>query len=236
MITVDDREVTQHPDIIQRLKTPVTVQRLDSADFAFLNRNFEPVGIERCELGNLLQKIRSGQLEEQLIRCVQDYNHVILLIEGVYDTLSGQVVHYKKGDKSYYRNRIEPSFTTNELEALLVRLSELGIEVMWSPCFEYTMQKIDTIFAQRTKPEEEHTFFRKTRAIRIPVKNTANPSVPMLMALCPRLPEKTAIQLIYKYDTIWNVLNADPKELVQVEGFGKGLMKKLLQGVGKNVE
>jgi len=53
------------------------------------------------------------------------------------------------------------------------------------------------------------------------------------MTLANRMPEKVAIRLVNKYDTIWNILHTDDSELLQVEGFGKGLLDKLKKGVGK---
>jgi len=238
MLVIDDREMTQHPEIPSLLSIPIHVIRLEAADYSFLNRNNEPVGIERCEVGNLMQKIRSGELEAQLIRCDESYSDVILLTEGVYDHVGGFLAHYRKTREgnAYYRNRIEPNFRYSEVKALEVRLSELGIEVMGTPNFACSISLIKTIYQQRTKPEEQHTLFKKVRAVRIPVKMSANPAVPMLMTLCNRLGEKVAIRLIHRYNTIWGILHAPDDELLEVEGFGKGLLLKLKQSVGKSEE
>jgi ERCC4-type nuclease len=235
-ITVDDREVTQHPDIPTLLKTPVIVTRLDSADYAFLDRNNDPVGIERCEIGNLMQKIRNGELESQLTRCAESYSTVILLTEGVYDGMDGLVAHYHKTrtGTAYYRSRIEPFFKMAEVNGVLMRLAELGIENVATPNFDCSMGIIDTIFKQRTKPEEAHTMFKKLRHFSVPSKISNNPAVPMLLALCPRMPEKVAVRLIYKYDTIWDILQASIADLKAVEGMGATLIDRLHKGVGKH--
>ena len=244
MLVVDDREfqemvnhrnISNTEELSSLLGVPVTVQRLDSADFVFLNRDNEPVGIERCEIGNLIQKIRSGELEAQLIRCDENYSDVILLTEGVYDHVGGFLAHYRKTREgnAYYRNRIEPNFRYSEVKALEVRLSELGIEVMGTPNFACSISLIKTIYQQRTKPEEQHTLFKKVRAVRIPVKMSANPAVPMLMTLCNRLGEKVAIRLIHRYDTIWSIIHTSDEELLQIEGMGEGLLRNLKKGIGK---
>ena len=238
-ITVDDREITQHPDIPQKLTTPVIVQRMDAADFAFLDRANDPVGIERCEIGNLIQKMRDGELESQLIRCDENFSSVFLLVEGVFDFMPGDGVlsHFKKTREGngYYRSRIEPFTKLVEVYSLLVRLSELGIEVVTTANFDCSMLMVDTIYKQRTKPEDAHTMFRKVRKVAIPSKLSTKPEVPMLLALCPRMPDKVAIRLLMQFETIWGVLNATPAELTQVEGMGKGLVDRLLKGVGKVV-
>jgi len=49
------------------------------------------------------------------------------------------------------------------------------------------------------------------------------------------MPEKVAIRLVNKYGSIWNILHTEDSELLQVEGFGRGLLDKLKRGVGKDV-
>lgn len=233
MITVDDRELTQHPEIQVELTIPYTVQRLEAGDYAFLDRNNDPLGIERSEIGNLVQKLRSGELEEQMYKCQDSYASVILLKEGVYDGVSGLLATYTNSNRGYFRIHVFPRTYYETIKAVEIRLSEMGIEVIDSPNFSCSMSIIRLIYNQRTKPEEEHTLFKRTRAVSIPVKLTSNPAVPRLMALANRMPEKVAIRLIHKYDNIWGILNAPDNELLETEGMGKGLLKKLKEGVGK---
>ncbi len=233
MITVDDREATQHPEIPDLLDIPCVVQRLDAADFAFLDRDNEPTGIERSEIRNLLQKLRSGELEAQMLKCQANYNKIILLVEGVYDEVSGFLAIHRQSERGYYRSQIYPHTRYDHITALLVRLSEMGIEIIHSPNFGCSMVVVRTIHNQRTKAEEEHSLFKRIRPIKIPVKLSANPAVPKLMALCPRLPEKSAIRLINKFGSIWSILNSPDSELLEITGFGKGLLDKLKKGVGK---
>lgn len=233
MITVDDREMFQHPDIPELIEVPTTVQRLEAGDFAFLDRNTEPVGIERSEINNLMQKLRSGELEQQLKKCDEQYNSVILLVEGVYDDVSGFLSIYRNTNSGYYRSRIYPNTRYDYTIAFLVRLSELGIEVIQTPNFGCTMKAIKVIYDQRTKPEKEHSLFKKIRPLRLPVKLSSNPAVPRIMALANRMPEKVAIRLINKYGTIWNVLHTEDVDLLEIDGMGKGILTKLKLGVGK---
>ncbi len=237
-LMIDSREVIEHPQIPELFKIPILVNRMNAGDYAFLDRNEEPTGIERCEIGNLLQKIRSGELEQQILHCDRDYSHVILLTERVYDEFNQKVAQYKeaktkKGSKVYIRTRIESGFRYREVEAFKLRLAELGIEQVWTPNLSCTIDMVELIYLQRTKPEEAHTLFKKIKVTHIPVKLSNNPNVPKLMALCPRIPEKVAIALIYKYETIWNIINTPDKELLEVDGFGQTLLDRLKEGVGK---
>jgi len=96
------------------------------------------------------------------------------------------------------------------------------------------MVVVRTIYQQRTKAPEDHSLFKKIRPINIPVKLSSNPAVPKLMTLCPRLGEKVAIRLVNQFESIWNILHVGDNELLEVEGFGKGLLDKLKKGVGKD--
>lgn len=239
MMAVDTREVQEaqdHHDLFipdQLVGIPCSVQLLTAADYAFLDRDITPLGIERCEIGNLIQKMRSGELESQLLKCQVNYAKVILLIEGVYDQLEGLVATHKAGNRGYFRVHVYPHTYYDEVKALEVRLSELGVEVLSSPNFTCSMRLIRIIYNQRTKPEEEHTLFKKTRVIKIPTRWTTNPAVPKLMTLIPRLPEKVAIDMIDKFGSIWEILHAEESYLLEVEGFGKGGLKRLRDGMGK---
>ena len=238
MITVDDREekeANEHhevsiPDIIG---INCRVERLDSGDYAFLDFYQEPVGIERCEVSNLVQKLRSGELEDQLYRCQDSYSSVILLKEGVYDEVNGLLATHKKGNRGYYRDFVYPHTQFELIKAAEIRLSEMGIEVIDSPNFPCSISIVKLIHDLRTKPEKDRTLFKKIRTIHLPVKLSANPAVPKLMGLIPHLSEKAAIGLIYKYDTIWGVLNAPDKELLKVDGVGKGMIRNLRKSIGK---
>jgi ERCC4-type nuclease len=233
MITIDDREVTQHPEIRTQLQVPHRVERMDSGDYAFLDRNSEPLGIERCEIGNFVQKIRSGELEEQMYRCQDNYANVVLLVEAIHDDMGGLLAVYKDGNRGYFRTHVYPHTTYDFVEAVKVRMSELGIEVFETPNFACSMRLISIIYEQRTKPESAHTLFKRTRIVKMPTKLTNNPNVSRLMSIVPRLSEKTAIGIIHKYGNIWNVIHADEKDILTIDGVGKGTLIKIKECIGK---
>jgi ERCC4-type nuclease len=235
MITVDLREHSQHPETEKLAGGNTQIIMLDAADYAFLDRDSRPTGIERCEIGNLIQKLRSGELEQQLRRCAEEYQTVVLLIEGVWDARGGLVASYKPYTKGYYCQRVHSNTYYEYVMSFLIRVSELGIEVMQTPNLRCSLDTINTLYKQRTKPEEQHTLFKHVRPLHIPPKLSANPAVPKLMGLCPRMPERVAIRLIFKYGTIWSILNASTADLLEVEGMGRGLVKNLRESVGYEI-
>lgn len=206
---------------------------LEAADYAFLSVKDIPIGIERSEINNLVQKLRSGELEEQLRKCDNSYGIVYLLVEGVYDHVGGLLAVYKGSDRGYFRIRVYPATYYDHIVALLVRLEELGVRVVFSPNLECSMMVIKAIYQQMTKVEDQHNLFKKIRPLKIPVKLSSNPAIPKLLALCSRMGEKTAIRLIYRFGDIWSILCASDEELLGVEGMGKSLVLKLKASVGK---
>lgn len=215
------------------LQVPITIDRLDSADYAFLDVDGEAEGIERCSIGNLVQKLVSGELESQLERCSDAYKRVMLLTEGVYGSTGGLLTVYKNGKNGYFRTRVYPSTNYGYVVSSLVRLSDFGVELIHTPDFDCTMKTVATIYKQRTKEHKDRKFFAKIRPVKIPQKISSDPAIGRLMALCPRMPERVALALVIKYGNIWNILNASDKELLAVDGFGLGLLNKLKETVGK---
>jgi len=235
MILIDDRQVVEHPEIPEVIGVESTIVRLDAGDYCFANSGGTLTGIEQSQVSNLLQKLRDGELESQLRKCQKVYASIILLVDGVADNFNDLVALYKKSETrgGYFRKFVYPSTTYEYLMASIIRLSEMGIEIIFSPNFDCSMDIVRYIYKQRTKPEEEHTLFKRIRKVNIPTKLTANPNVPKLMALVPRISEKTAIRLIHKFDNIWGVIHAEDAELLDTEGVGRGLIDNLKRSIGK---
>ena len=241
MLTIDSREAKESlehrkidlKEYFTLLKIPATIDLMDAGDFSFLDRHQEPETIERCETGNLVEKVRSGELEAQLIRCADQYSKVMLLHEGVVDELSSLLATFKQGEKTYYRTRIYPNTKYSEVVGLLCKLSELGIEIFNTPNFDCSLTFIRIVYNQRRKPSEQSSLFVKSKGITIPARMSSNPAVPRLLSLCPRLSEKTAIRLVNKYGSIWTILHTPDKELLETDGFGSTLLKRLKENVGQ---
>ena len=232
LITVDDREVMQHPSIAKRLISPTVVSRLSAADFAFMNVHDQLVGIERCEINNFIQKIYSGELESQLRKAEMIYHKMYLLLEGVFDNHEGYLSVYKKSPKGYFSSRISKATRYESILAMEIRLIEMGVHIIHTPNFECSMLMVQILFNQEKKLESEHTLFHKIQAPQIPKKLSDNPAVPRLMSLVPRLSENTAVTLINKYKTIWGILAISEVELLQIPGFGKTLIHRLKENLG----
>lgn len=231
MLTIDTREFQEHPELSE-LPIPKQIQKLDAGDYALLDRTGDAIGIERATIPNLMDKLQSGELESQLERCFASYKQVILLTEGVYDSMAGMLAIYKQGEKTYWRAKVYPNTYFNSLQSLLDRLGEFGVQVIQSPNFSCSMDTIVCIYKGRREPEEKHTLLKRTRPIRPPTRLTTNPAVGKLMGLTERLPEKVAIRLLQKYQSILHIIAAVNNGECDVEGFGKGLQDNFRKSIG----
>jgi len=233
LLYIDSREVQEHPEIPDIIGVENTVVLMPAADYAFFDYEGKPVGIERCAIGNFVQKLRSGELEDQMAKCINMYATVILLVEEVFDACDNMLATYKHTKKGYFKSYIYTHTYYDAIEAAIVDMSRMGIELIQTPNFDCSMRTVNILYHNRTKTE--HSLFAKIRKPVMPVKMSSNPAVPKLLALCPRMPEKVAVALVYEHDTIWNILHATDKELMEIEGMGKGLVKNLREGVGKDI-
>jgi ERCC4-type nuclease len=191
------------------------------------------VGIERCEVGNFVQKLQSGELEEQMIRCTRTYSTTTLLLEGFYGHVGQLLCTFKEGTNAFFRSHIYPRLRMDSMVAALIRMSEYGIEIIQSPNLEGSAVTIRLLHNQRTEAEGLATLFKKIRHNKMPVKYSSNPQVSKLLGLGNRIPERVAIELIEKFGSIWAILNSQDKDILEVKGVGKGLLEGIKKGVGK---
>ncbi len=235
MLTIDRRENLKHPEFAKGLesaKIPVRVETLAEADFAFLNLSKEPIGIERMSVSNYVQKLMDGELEAQLRRCAESYFTTYVLIEGVYTPSKGRLVTHRSTRRGFYPTKTYDRISYNVVVSSLVRLASMGFVLLHTANPDATIYMVEAVYVHHHKREADHTLFAKLRPPKIPVKLSANPAVPKLLALCPRLNEKAAIRLINQYGTIWEILHRPDKELLEIEGFGKIALAKLKESIG----
>tara|TARA_R100001530_G_scaffold133725_1_gene107558 strand:+ start:1840 stop:2547 length:708 start_codon:yes stop_codon:yes gene_type:complete len=234
LITVDDREATQHPEVTTLLSSP-NVLRLEAGDYAFLNWQNEPIGIERAEINNLIAKIMDGELESQLRKAERLYKKFYLLTEGVWDGKNGRIASYKW--KNYarvsgYLGSHRSGFQFDRMEAFLLGLDDMGVRRLYSANFEDSMRVVSIVQAKAQSPPEAHQLFKRINTLNLPVKLSDNPAVPRLMALVPRISEKTAVELIDTYETIWGIVRQPDTLLLGIDGFGKTHLKHLKENLG----
>lgn len=234
MLFIDSREVVEHPEIPSLIGLEHSIILMPAADYAFFDYQNMVVGIERSGIANLIGKLKNKELERQLRHCKELYQSIILIVEGIYvPDKTGKLAIFREAGDFYRKTFTYKRVSYKYVKAVEVDLSRMGVEIFHSPSLDCTMQIVKLIYENRTKKPDDHKLFTSMREVALPCKISANPAVPKLLTLVPRLSEKSAVLLLHKYNTIWNILHAPDEELMRIEGVGKGAVKNLRESIGK---
>jgi len=197
------------------------------SDYAWLLDVSEAV--ERKYITDLIGSLYSGRLIEQLRGCLDEFQKVYLLVEGVWD-LCGEdrIMIYRKTVKDYYiPSTYSPATSFSKLQALLKTLLQF-VDIVWSPNQEVTANII-LCMSKGVKPET-----LMDRAVR---KQKRMPMwcrdgrVIRLVNIIDRMPERTAKALVAQFGSLGNIFNASEEELKQVSGVGKGLIGNIKEAI-----
>ena len=218
-IEVDEREpISVYAGL---LAESVQTERrfLETGDYRFIRRgdNGEEIEvlIERMTYSNLLQKISSGELAEQMRRALvepQPSRLVFILIEGQLEVYNEQVNII--GD--WYN--IGTRWKYSAIGDYLVTLQLAGALLIFSPSLKDTPKRIKELYYYLGN--DGHDALR--RPYRPTQPSLTPPTVPeqVLMGI-PSIGIDTAKKLMEHFGTIEAVINAPVKELVEVKGVGK---------------
>jgi len=157
-VTVDSREPQTLKDLALRTLKTVTVEALPSADFAIADGQGGGIGIERKTTPDFLASLSDRQsngeprLYNQLEKLVNDYQTVVLLIEGEWYT----VIQPDKPAYVYAGNR-KTGWTVAAMQMALLSLQQrYDVQVL------YTMSMTETLETVRALAERA-----RTRGVRV---------------------------------------------------------------------
>lgn len=112
--------------------------KLDSADFVLFDQDGHSVGIERKEVGDLLnslgQKMASGhrRLADQLERMVATYSHSLLIVEGQW--------RYEVANHTVGSARRPSGWLASVVFLMLWNISASGVPVLTTASREHTAE------------------------------------------------------------------------------------------------
>lgn len=176
-------------------------------------------------------------VEEQLSRqhrANPELRH-ILILEGimipVHDEFGAHcatISRAKKNPRVFYQQKGSPR-SPNLFYTWLYQASTY-IEVFQVPERDATAKAI-VAFYKADQKDENRMFHRHLKQITF----HPNPQVMGLMGIMPdtRMGPISAENLIAKYGTVWNVINASVNELATMDGIGTKTARSLLQKVGR---
>ena len=200
------------------------------ADYLWHGANESITHVERKQWGEVLANI--DHVEDQLRRHLvkQQGSKLVFLIEGVVCASGDKSVvmrQYENNGKLLFTSGHDYSIRVSQLYSWLHQIQNY-IQVIQTA--SYLESTIALVAMYRGDQKKEHQTF--TRAYKEVVYHY-DPRVTSLMGLMPGIGEKKAENLINKFITVWNVLNATPKELESVDGIGPVLAKKILRQIGR---
>lgn len=242
MLLVD---VFEPDDVFHLIRQSVECQRqnlvqLGYADYLWFCADGHRCQVERKQWGEVLSD--PDRVEEQLRREMIATEETILLVEGVAESTPwGMDVYTKSGDKPYFR--LQHSYGTpkhpqhglyHRIQSWFWQLDKAGISVY------RTCHSRDTASAlvawYRSSQKEEHTTLRRYIKPRINPK-AFDPAVLTLMGIAGvELGEVRAKALIDYFGSVWAVVNAPMSVLVDVDGIGPGLARKLIDALGREFD
>ena len=188
---------------------------LSSGDVSLTVRD-KRVGIERKEWSNLVSSYRNGELIDQLRRMCEEYDTVILLIEGTpYSTYKGRcyVPGYGEVAVSYAQLMCD----------LEVYQAELGIDVVITTSLKGTARFVVKL-AEALLSEDVSALTRVKRPPKVD-KRLAG------LLWMPGVGETLAKRLLARYGTVGAVLAAALGGGVTVDGFGPERNRQLKEAL-----
>lgn len=234
MILIDDRQGSGEFDSL--ISAPHVLCRLEYADFAWPGSGPDgpvDVGVERKSLLDLLQSISSGRLSgHQIIGLTQSYDHVYLLVEGVWrpDRRSGTLMRI--GGKGQWIPAAQGSrrFMARDLFNFFNSLSIIcGITVIQTGNKWETAKWLDASHSWWSKPWEKHRShlqFRRPEAHAQLVK----PSLATRMACqFDGIGWDKARSLGNRFPLPEDLIFASEADLMEVPGIGKGLAESIIK-------
>ena len=234
-LLVDDR--VGSIELVKHLKLACEATRLEYGDFAFFGNGPDDqilsIGIERKTLSDLVNSMQSGRLSgHQLIGLVDTYHIVYLLIEGTYrvnwDTGTIMVPRGKGWTPLGFGAR---TFSYREVANFLNTLAIIGNVHVW---FTHDIVEsgawIRFTYNWWQKAWEEHKAHKAFNRSRQGPTNALLVKPTILQRIANQLTGigwEKAGELSAKFPTTESLVSAEPKDLMEVRGIGKGLANKI---------
>lgn len=244
MLLVDRRtgSVDLAPDL-ERMGLPVTVTTLEAGDVAFAGRGNEDtplaIGIELKKLttSDLTSSLMTGRLNEQggkMLGVQGHYDYGWLVVEGRYRVGRDGRILVKKGRRKYRAQEWEPiPGLLASVMAKRVLTLELcgGFHVRFTDDRAGTLHFIDDLYRWFTdKPMDEHR--SNLQPYVPPTKPWATRGlVEEVAARFPGIGWGKAVEVGKEFDSVREMVNADPSRWMRVAGIGKTIAEAVVAAI-----
>lgn len=210
------------------------------ADYMWANVEGRWVSVERKQWGEVVGRV--DKVEEQLRREMRQAEELLLVIEGAVEpTPTGVHIYTRMGggrfgfrrQRQYGSPKKPQPYTYSMIMSWLWQLEKEGLQIWMTPNYTATAMALVSFYKQGLK-KEHTTLKRYIRELTRPPKQ--NPHVTSLMGIRgARLGEVRARALVKRFNTTYDVVTADPLELMMVEGVGATVVAQLFQAIGRKI-
>jgi Fanconi anemia group M protein len=197
-IVIDQREDHQFDDLLSSYNANIERKQLEVGDFLCSVR----LVIERKTRSDFEQSIIDGRLFNQLKNLTDNFPRVAIVVEG--EIIEGRL----------------------SKEALLGAYSAVVADFGASLFFTRTMEKTAQLIYAMAKHEQ----LAKKQEMRIFAKrktHTASQNQRAIIEMLPMVGPKLAKALLNHFGNVDNIVNANEKELLEVEGMGNKRAKAI---------
>lgn len=217
VVVVDIREKRSGiPAMLERMGIPIEIKELPVADYIVGN-----VAVERKTVGDYLQSKFSGRLDRQLYDLSRNFELSYLIVEGF---VTEALMEHKIPRFAYVSSLVGSSLkrAPDGKQGQIITVN------------------LDTKYDTALFLKALHKKLTENDIVRLPkmVKTKLNPDELLVYVVSsfPDIGEKRAIDLLKKFKTIRNLVNASENDLVTVKGIGKKLASKLYQFFNQKFE
>jgi len=202
---------------LEKRKLPIQIKQLAIADIIFhgedYNKNTVSIGIERKTQTDFLNSIIDKRIISQLIELKQNVNSPLLIIEG---------------QENMYRIR---NFHPNAIRGMLASIAiDLQIPIIQTKSIADTAAFIETISKRLEKPKKPISLLSKRKPF------TLKEQQEYIIESLPGIGPLSSKNLLQKFKSVSNIMNATEKQLQETERIGKLKAKEIRKVIESGYE
>ena len=207
-IIVDYRENKEIVKELYKNKIDVEIRALNSADFVMqvkdVNDNIKDLGIERKTISDFLNSIIDKRILKQLIVLKEHFPLQLLILEG---------------EENIYAIR---DFHPNSIRGMLSSIAiDFQIPLIYTKNVRDTAAYLALIAKRLEKPRKNINLLAKRKPL------TLKEQQEHFIGSLPGIGDNLAKALLNEFKSIKNIVNAEEKELTNVEKIGRLKSKKI---------
>ena len=192
------------------MNVELKLEALPNADYILSSR----VGVEFKTVEDFVQSIIDGRLLQQIKNLKNNFERPLLVIEGIEDIYSVRNVH------------------ANAIRGMLAAITvSYGVPILYTKNFKDTAQLFN-IIAKREQEETGKDFSLHPEKKNLSIKEQQE----YIISSLPGVGSGLAKPLLKYFKSVKNVINAEQKELKEVEGIGEKKAEKIKEIVDREYQ